>query len=424
MNDPMRPLDTAQSLAPARRRRGGAIGWIAGSFAERDEALALLQDDGPAEPRDELGIGPLRDVLANAFFPGVTTLQTRAKYFLFVPAMYARIEQDPALRNDAGASMRSLEQQLLEDLLRGPDTDGVIGKRHRRVPQTPASAIYWTGLSTLGIRRFSDGQRRYHGYLETTGTNRRRRLKLDDETEELETPQTWREVPGGVGILDAPDIKLTHDEAELLMRSIEDMTRRAARRDPRSQRSLLCELVDKPFDHRVAFWDLPAVRRSALAELAADAGRLSAAVQGGVTHYNLLCARRHGSKRAVDGWTTGSKTFATDYPAASWSSWDLDEFWRRVGELPGGKAAKQATCEFVSAWVEMLRRDGDRLHLSPRADNLIRSRENTTKRDRERLSSPYAVSGWTPDGVGRGTLDFRWSRASRILRDIQNPTPL
>jgi hypothetical protein len=81
----------------------------------------------------------------------------------------------------------------------------VIGKRHRRVPQTPASAIYWTGLSTLGIRRFSDGQRRYHGYLETTGTNRRRRLKLDDEIEELETPQTWREVPGGVGILDAPE---------------------------------------------------------------------------------------------------------------------------------------------------------------------------------------------------------------------------
>jgi hypothetical protein len=101
MNDPMRPLDTAQSLAPARRRRGGAIGWIAGSFAERDEALALLQDDGPAEPRDELGIGPLRDVLANAFFPGFTTLQTRAKYLLF------------ALRNDAGASMRSLESSCL-----------------------------------------------------------------------------------------------------------------------------------------------------------------------------------------------------------------------------------------------------------------------------------------------------------------------
>jgi hypothetical protein len=59
----------------------GRAGWIFGSFSERDDALPLLDDDGPAEPRDELGIGPLRDVFANAFFPGITTPQTRAKYF-------------------------------------------------------------------------------------------------------------------------------------------------------------------------------------------------------------------------------------------------------------------------------------------------------------------------------------------------------
>src|SRR3954451_12511031 len=107
--------------APAR------IGWIFGSFAERDEALALLEGDDAAEPRDELGIGPLRDVFANAFFPGTTTPQTRAKYFLFVPAMYKRIEDDDRLRRRAETAIEEVELELLKQTHgRGP-----ARRRHR-----------------------------------------------------------------------------------------------------------------------------------------------------------------------------------------------------------------------------------------------------------------------------------------------------
>src|SRR3954454_12078852 len=94
-----------------------SVGWIAGSLAERDAALALLGADGPAEPRDELGIAPLRDALANAFFPGITTLQTRAKYFLLVPAMYARIESDARLRRRPYDAIAALEAEVLYALL-------------------------------------------------------------------------------------------------------------------------------------------------------------------------------------------------------------------------------------------------------------------------------------------------------------------
>lgn len=150
-----------------RTRHGGSIGWIAGSLAERDEALALLEDAGPGEPRDELGIGPLRDVLANAFFPGITTLQTRAKYFLFVPTVYARVEADAAMRRRPRESILELEDALLQRLLGFKDRDGVIGSRFERVPETTSSAIYWSGLQTWRIRRFSDSRARYHGYLRT-----------------------------------------------------------------------------------------------------------------------------------------------------------------------------------------------------------------------------------------------------------------
>ena len=38
--------------------------------------------------RDELGIGAIRDAVADLLFPGTGTVQTRARYFLFIPWIY------------------------------------------------------------------------------------------------------------------------------------------------------------------------------------------------------------------------------------------------------------------------------------------------------------------------------------------------
>lgn len=61
------------------------LGWIDFSKTERDKVISIL--DLLSEPGvlDELGIAQIRDGFANLFFPGTTTIQTRAKYFLIVP---------------------------------------------------------------------------------------------------------------------------------------------------------------------------------------------------------------------------------------------------------------------------------------------------------------------------------------------------
>ena len=82
---------------------------MVGSLKERDAALALLQGDEGAEPRDELGMGPHRDALSNAFYPGETTLQTRATYFLLVPRMYQEIERERRSRVAASQRIVQLE---------------------------------------------------------------------------------------------------------------------------------------------------------------------------------------------------------------------------------------------------------------------------------------------------------------------------
>ena len=61
------------------------IGWIDFSREDRKKALTILQTLQEEGAVDELGIGVIRDAFANYFFPGTSTLHTRAKYLLIVP---------------------------------------------------------------------------------------------------------------------------------------------------------------------------------------------------------------------------------------------------------------------------------------------------------------------------------------------------
>ena len=57
------------------------LGWIDFSKNERDDILNTLDSLSEKGTLDELGIAPIRDGFSDLFFPGTSTLQTRAKYF-------------------------------------------------------------------------------------------------------------------------------------------------------------------------------------------------------------------------------------------------------------------------------------------------------------------------------------------------------
>jgi len=130
------------------------IGWIDFSKEERDKVLNvldLLSEDGTL---DELGIAPIRDGFANIFFPGTSTIQTRAKYFFIVPYALA----DLARSNESKPQvilerLNAIERSCGEILMQTSD-DGVIGSRSLAskhwVKRAP-SAIYWAGIRKYGI---------------------------------------------------------------------------------------------------------------------------------------------------------------------------------------------------------------------------------------------------------------------------------
>ena len=64
------------------------IAWLDQSAEHQRRARELVRLFSETEARDELGIGQIRDVFSNRLFPGVSVIQTRARYFLMVPWVF------------------------------------------------------------------------------------------------------------------------------------------------------------------------------------------------------------------------------------------------------------------------------------------------------------------------------------------------
>jgi len=68
-----------------------SFAWLDYCESERRKALDVIQAFGDRSTLDELGIGIIRDALADLLFPGTSTIQTRAKYHLFIPLIYLKL---------------------------------------------------------------------------------------------------------------------------------------------------------------------------------------------------------------------------------------------------------------------------------------------------------------------------------------------
>ncbi len=120
-------------------RQKSLIGWIDFSSTERErvsQVLSMLQEKGTL---DELGIGQIRDAFADQLFPGFSTIQTRAKYFVTIPYIfhdYRKLEPNerPLLAEYISQQEDKLAICLVEnhqhDMLICSSQTGHLTKRH------------------------------------------------------------------------------------------------------------------------------------------------------------------------------------------------------------------------------------------------------------------------------------------------------
>lgn len=137
------------------------IGFIDFSKEERNKILATLKLLGTQTALDELGIGVIRDAYADILFPGISTIQTRAKYFVLIPYLFNRAsKQNLSSGREVLNWINNFEDKLVETLLRNSKSEetGIIGKnalRQKRAVKMKPSSIYWNGLRTFEIIRAS-----------------------------------------------------------------------------------------------------------------------------------------------------------------------------------------------------------------------------------------------------------------------------
>lgn len=140
----------------------GFINFSQEELARKNKVLQMVRDQTAI---DELGLGRIRDAFANMMFPGMSTLQRRAKYFAVMPSLfYQATKKKYDNVRDVRAQIVKWEIRLTEMLVKGAEGDenkmkGITGRSmlnaalrdpNKFVKYDP-TYIYVTGLRTFGM---------------------------------------------------------------------------------------------------------------------------------------------------------------------------------------------------------------------------------------------------------------------------------
>ncbi len=392
--------------------------------------LQLFSDKGSV---DDLGIGTVRDAISNALFPGTSIIQTRARYFLFLPWIFRRAEQRHPHQLVAKAA--DMERTLIGALKEGGDHAGLIGVDAGRNVRTLPSAIFWGGLIRYGIFLAPSLTIRQYGRYVARG------LVAADSEDEIgdRAPAFWqREIPDppqGFFNFTRTNFELNRDEAEWLSERVISSDRSAR------HESLLTGFIKLlrrggPLSDADAVWNapLPSGVSNAVARLVHHAERFSCAAHGAALLYNLELAearRRAGREEtpatSVDNYRTRLDQWRADAHRVGIAPWAarLDDFWDCL--IDHGARIPPPTRRFVDAWARLLVADvAGVVVTSAAARELVRDRELEHKRGQARLANRKRLDEWAGN-AGTVALTFRWSQVQTMLTDIhtglQAPAP-
>jgi len=393
------------------------FGWVDFAEEDRQRMLNVISIFSERSTRDELGIGTVRDAFADHFLPGTSTIQTRARYMLFVPWIYRELEEKAVSSAKIAARARSWEIALIDPLLESDD-GGIIGGEAGKHLQRLPSSVYWSGLGSWGIRLFRGSQDQYHRYLDSFYRLKKHR-EQDDDKEPVGGPlrENW-----DPGIPEQPDnmweyceMALTKEEAQYLQDKI-----LCNHRD-----SLLAKLIaTDPLDEDVAFpWEHPVMSTvsESLRQDLLHARNFSEAIHGAALLYNLMLARQRETKIWIDKYEDRFAEWAAEIRSRwdSLHSWHaaLSDFWAlislKLAQIP------RRTRTFVTSWLGLVFGDigPENVLNDTYAQNLIRDREVQLKGPRARLANPTALEMWR-GASGDRQLDYRWAAVRDIVRDI------
>ena len=391
-----------------------ALGWIDFSKDERNKVLNvihLLDEPGAV---DELGIGAVRDAFADYFFPGTSTVQTRAKYFLIVP--YVLMEAGSGkYGSDLNSILRRIdnEERHCRDILIKTSNDGVIGSLVPRswVLRTPSN-IYWNGIKKMGIFKENLSVKEYihqsiiQRNLKKAKEYGNRRIDAEEnerddiDAGDITSIQFW-----SLGDLyhsnwrESLTIELLPKEAAFLKSQII-----LNLKDSLFAFILKNDILLDKYDSFGAFSE--DIKDSVndelryMIDLANDFNNLVSII---TTRYNLIVFDGK-NKRAQEKWSVLSKDIKRR------SQVDLRKIYTKLSI----KNTKLKS--FLLSVQEAIRKEDIAL-----VDKLIIDREKKLKNEKRAKTSRIGeFNEQNTSWIGLDILDYRYTSAKRIIRDIMN----
>jgi hypothetical protein len=389
------------------------LGWIDFSKEERNKVmnvLELLSEDGTL---DELGIAPVRDGFASLFFPGTSTIQTRAKYFLIVPYALEDLSRSGLANSRVFLERFDVIERKCGEILTLSGADGVIGSRTIKsgswVKRTPAD-IYWAGIRHYGI--FTGGKMSLGEYTQAVcalnnqkATLKRLGSRKDDaedyDQDDKDAGGMFRSTFWNIPVYNSDwmehlTIELTPAEASFLKRQIVET-------QPESMMANILRSGKRGLLELDGFEDLATGAITSFPEQIQKDYQLALSfsefILGARIRYNTILSKGKNSA-ANEAWSA----FLKDIDATS--SIDIDAIFTRLRIV--NPMLRQFLLDIRAA---MRVRDFDAL------DERIYKRECQLKgASRAKLSraGEFSTEAW----IGGGRLDYRFGNAAVIMRDI------
>jgi Family of unknown function (DUF6361) len=400
------------------------LGWVDHDNEHEQSILRALGAARGHDARDELGLGTIRDSFADLFFPGLSTIQERVRYFLFVQwCCEIAARQGGAER--IVAELLKAEIALIKTLSPLGEGEGVIGIQSQEDLERMPSEIYWNGLSILGMRRTHGSRLRWARQISTAREIAREATLSEDgsgSAPEIGFDMARPGPPADFPLTEGLSFTLDGDEAIFLRTRL-----RNACVDP-TGRGHEYNLFG-PFSAyrrktlaREA-WDHPRVSllRPAARDLLTLGAAFSRLMHGAIILYNVRVAELM--------LADGGKLDVRDRHVADFVKWrdqlapaDVDLVTRRIGDLPALGTITRHSVDphatlFVRRWADRCRVP-ETLLTDEKVAALVGDREVFLKgaSGTSRIKSRKARARWRGDSGS--AIDYRWPVARRYLNDL------
>lgn len=375
------------------------------------------------DARDELGLGTIRDSFADTFFPGISSIQSRVRYFLFVQ-WCCEIAATGSDRRQIIERLRAAEVALIKALSPLGEGQGVIGISSQEDLARMPSEIYWNGLSIMRMRRVGGNRQRWVRFVSSAAERAHQAPPSEDGTSKLAPTgfdQTRPPPPKGFPSVPNLNFDLTPDEANFLRERLV-----AACVDPSGrghEHNLFGPFTS--YRRRTAVgsvWDHPQVPRlrSGTRDVLKLAAAFARVMHGASILYNVCVAElilaeggamsiRDRHRAAFQRWIDG--LLPEDVSLVRTRMEEVHSIARHTRHKidPG-------TFSFVKRWAQLCE-PGGQLAM-PKAMRLVSDREVSLKAKvgTSRIRSRKARQRW--NGESGGMMDYRWNVARAYLNDL------